>query len=157
SHVFRLLPLISPGSSLTRLLRARVVTLLENARIFRAARAVYMRGSGRWKPSVVSQNANYAWGDPEFTAFPPEPWLLELAAANRTAFIETWRGDIRTIVREARRGGAAVLLMTYPVTSAFPPTEELVRLAREEGVFLVRNDESFEPFRRSGTLNRYLF
>jgi len=157
SHVFRFLPLISPGPWVTRLLRARMVTLLDDVRIFRVARGFYMRGSGRWGPAMVSQNENYAWGEPEFTAFPPEPWILEFAAANRSALTEVWRSDVRTIVREARRGGAAVLLMTYPVAPAFPPMEEFGRLAREEGVSLVRNDETFQAFRQSGSLERYLF
>jgi lysophospholipase L1-like esterase len=157
SHVFRFLPLVSPGPSVTRLLRARTVTLLEDLRLFRVARAFYMRGSGRWVPAVLSQNENYGWGDPEFTEFPPEPWILEFAAANRPAFTEMWRSDLRTIAREARQGGAAVLLMTYPIASAFPPVEESVRLAREEGVSLVRNDETFQAFRQDGRLDRYLF
>lgn len=157
SHLFRFLPVISPGPWVTKVLRARLVTVLDDLRMFRFVRAAYMRGTLRWEGSILTQNENYAWGDPEFTAFPPEPWILEFAAANRSALLEMWRSDVRTIVREARRSGAAVLLMTYPVSPAFLPADEFVRLARDEGVPLVRNDAIFQALRENGTLERYLF
>jgi lysophospholipase L1-like esterase len=157
SRVFRFLPLVEPGPSFRRVLRARLQVMADDLRLFRLLRGLSMLRTGRWEGALAAQNASYAWGGPEFTPFPPEPWRLAFAAAHRPAFLEAWRSGVRTVVRETHRAGADVLLLTYPVSPAHLPAEEPVRLAAEEGIPLARPDARFAALAAGGTLDRHLF
>jgi hypothetical protein len=131
--------------------------MADHVRLFRLLRGLALRYTGRWQGELAAQNASYAWGGPEFTPFPPEDWRLAFASAHRAAFHDAWRSGVQTVVRESRRAGAGVLLVTYPLNPPHLPPEEWVRLASEEGVPLARPDPRFAALAADGTLARYLF
>lgn len=132
SHIGRFL-----SASGAQALEVRLLVSLDRLRLFRLLHHAYLRLAGR-------------------AAFAPEGSVGSFAGAHQAAFVSLWRHDVGGMIREALRRGVGVLLMTYHVNPAYLPVEEMVALARDEDVPLVRNDERFRHLTAAGTIERYV-
>jgi lysophospholipase L1-like esterase len=152
SHVGRFL-----SGSHTESLRVRSLVALDGLRLFRVARWAWLEATLPADARFLQENAGYAWGAAEMARYPPAEGVYAFALRQRPAFVELWRSDVGEIIRRSKDSGARVLLMTYHIDPSYLPAEEMVSLARAEGVPLVRNDQTFAPFLKDRSIDRYVF
>lgn len=138
-------------------LKVRLIVLLDSLRTFKVLRHGYDALAAWASRDQISQNWESVWAHPEYTRFPPDASVWKFARDHSAPFVDLWRHDIRAIIRTAKANDVKVLLMTYPLNPTYlrQPTE-WDRLAREEGVPLLRNDVIFRDLAQQGTLDQYL-
>jgi len=138
-------------------LKIRLIVLLDSLRTFKVLRHVYDTLAAGASHDHVAQNWESVWAHPEYTRFPPDASVWKFARDHSAPFVDLWRHDVQVIIRTAKANDVKVLLMTYPLNPAYlrQPTE-WDRLAREEGVPLLRNDVIFRELAQQGTLDQYL-
>lgn len=151
SHIARF---ISNGKKDASQVRSLVV--LNNFRLLKMLRYLYLKFISKEDSDYVSQNEYCMWGHPEKARFPPERWIYSFAKSNRKAFVEMWKYDVREIIHQAKNHNIEVILMTYHINPGYLPAEEFIALAEEEGVLLIRNDQSFDMLIKNGSINNYL-
>ena len=135
----------------------KLFVLLDSLRTFKVMRYAYHAITAGAEDQYVAMNKNMVWGQPEYTRFPPEKWVWSFARANRPAFVELWRHDLRYMVQRAKARGVDVLLMTYPINPRYLSPVEWSRLADEEGLPLLHNHLAFAKLAEQGRLDEYLF
>jgi len=129
---------------------------LDKFRVFKVLRHFYLKTFAVLEDKeFFKRNEYYLYGHPELVYDPPS-WVNNFMERNQDILIELWRYDLKKIILEAKKSGVPVLLMTYHITPSRLPIDEFVNMAMEQEVILVRNDVSFLPYIKEGTINNLL-
>jgi lysophospholipase L1-like esterase len=136
-------------------LRLRVLSFLDNFRIYRVVRYVvtWMTSMGE---SPLAQG-DYVFGGPEYARYPPEKWVYSLARIHGEEFRELWKSDMKIIIDAAQENDITVLLMTYHINPSYLAAEDFESLAAVEEVILVRNDIVFDQKKDDGSIDDLIF
>lgn len=137
-------------------IKVKSLIFLNNLRLFKLARYLWLRFITRDQSEYMVSNKHYVWGERELVRVPPEKWVYSFAAANREAFINLWQYDAGNIIKEAKRHNVKVVLMTYHINPTYIPADNFISLAKQYGILLVRNDQAFLSLIQDGTINDYL-
>jgi lysophospholipase L1-like esterase len=124
-------------------LKVKAMLFLDNFRIFKLAKYLYLKLANKGIAEYLEQNRYYFLGPPEICRFPPEKWVYSFAIRDQQAFRRLWRYDIRMIIEAAKAKNVRVLLMTYHINPAYLPVREFLDMSDNEHVALIRNDLSF--------------
>lgn len=150
SHIVRFIPDFSKD-----ILKAKLLIFLDNVRVYKFLRYFYLKLTAKQDPIFRGDKGGLSlWGHPEHCNASPLQWVLGLATSHREAFLRLWRYDVKTIIEEAKKGKANILLMTY-AAPIYVPVEDFVSMAKENDVLLVRNDLSFKPLIDNGKTKEY--
>lgn len=145
SHVLQFLDL----SSIEALaLRFRI--LIDEFRLFRVSRHLYLTATGGLEDFVRAGNDSNVWGHPSKTAWPPPREVTQFAMNHRSAFVMMWEYDIKIIANEAKKRSIPVFVMSYPFYPDYLSAEDFTRVADEVGAIFVDNNETFASLLEKG-------
>ena len=132
--------------------------MLNNLRVFKMARYIYLKYVIREKSEYVSgmDITNYAWGGPELVRLPPKKYVYSFAETHRDEFVKLWRYDVEKIISICKEYNIEVILMTYHINPTYLPVEEFISMANKENIPLVRNDEIFKILKDRKNIGDYL-
>lgn len=139
-------------------LRVKALILLNNFRLFKMLRYIYLEFIVREVSPYMRglKDNEYIWGGPEFTRGPQKKFIYSFAHSHRDAFVELWRYDIKKMIDAARKHNIRPIIMTYHINPAYLPTEEFLMLAQEEETMLIRNDVLFKSLIDDDSIGDYL-
>ncbi len=142
----------------------RVILGLDELRLFKVMRYIYLSGVARQDPRFASltKNENYMkynklsiFGHAEYALWPPHGLTTRLMSNYWELLPSLWRYDVEIMIREARQNGSKVILMTYP--AAATPVPEFIAMAEKYDLPLIRNDLSFKEFLKDKTMRQEYF
>lgn len=152
SHITQFL-----NNSTKEALKIKILLILDNFRLFKVLRYFYLRFIANVEQLSIKRYILSALGHPESVYERTKIWTGSFVDANKKAFIKLWKYDVHKIIQEAKKGNVKVLLMTYHINPIPHLTvDDFISIADEQHVNLIRNDKSFEPLIKNGTINNYL-
>ncbi len=132
---------------------------LNELRIFKVGRYVFLKFILNEQSDHVQNLAatSSLWGGPEYARFPATGAVYRYALGHPQQFVALWEYDVGLIIDAAQAADIPVVLMTYHINPSYLPIEAFERMADREGVYLVRNDQTFLPLFRDGHFHEYIF
>jgi lysophospholipase L1-like esterase len=139
--------------------KIRLLVELDQSRIFRVIRYAYLRLTVDKKSDYYTElnTEKYVWGGTELVRWPPSEEVYAFAEQYQPEFVELWNYDMHNIISIAKKHNVTVILMTYHINPTYLSTDTFEKMAKQEGVILVRNDLVFNQIIRHGTINEYVF
>lgn len=122
----------------------------DDVKVFRLFRYLFDSSGQAWKNFKSDLE-----GKPRYTPWPPEDDPL-VGNIGREAFVRLWRSDVGQLIEQARKAGAAVILMTYPNYDT-PPLSEFQAMAQKWSLPLVDNHKAFADLIRQGRAKEFFF
>jgi lysophospholipase L1-like esterase len=121
--------------------KLRMEALWDRLRILKVARFAYLKHISRNSSDKALLTRAQLWGEPQFESYPPEEWKWKFVKKNAQAIKDGWAYDVTQIIRESKASGASVLLMNYHVNPLFLQAADIKRIARQEGISFLINDD----------------
>ena len=131
--------------------KLRFNAALDRFRFYKVGRFVFHKLSNQRK---ILARQLFVEGAPIHDQYPPSEWKLKFSIHHSDAIAAGWEYDVRNIVRSSRKHQARVILMNYHVNPNFITFEKLNAIARQEGAFVIDNDELWNREVTSKNLTR---
>ncbi len=138
--------------------KVKLLIFMNDLRVFKALRYLFIKFKLKFpkKFDHTYFNPDTVLGQSDYWRYPPEDWIYKFAISNKDAFVKGWKHDIKNIIKLAKRKNVNVLLMTYHSRIPFLPENTIESFAKEQNVYLVRNDLSFDALNEKEILSHYI-
>jgi hypothetical protein len=152
SHISRFLP-----SNSVNAVRMKIFIFFNKFHLFKLIRYLYL--CAKYEGSRIIEGLSfkeYIAGAPQRMYSLPPTWVLDTFNHNVSYFNKLWIYDVTSMINSAKKFNIPVIFMTYPMLISVP-TEEFLSVAKEEGLYLIRNDLNFDGLKKLSELSDYIF